>query len=109
VKGQFFQGKLLNANRSRVCILFDPKDGRVLHTHCVTTLHTGNQLEVAEIESRARRHAKGFGKSVDNLKALHLPFEALGGHIAYRVNSAGNAIEPLARPTQGARKAHRKG
>jgi len=106
MKGQFYQGKLLSANRSRVCILFDPKNGRVFHTHCVTTLQTDNKLEAAEIESRARRHAKALGKKVDNLKALHLPLEALGGHIVYRVNSAGNAIEPLARPTQGAGKAH---
>jgi hypothetical protein len=86
--------------RSRVCLLFDPKDGRVAHCHGITILQSEKQLEPAELEARARKHARSLGKGVEGLKALHLPLEAIHGHAAFKVNPKGDGIIPLVRMTR---------
>ena len=104
MKSQYFEGRLMETPRSQVCLLFDPKDGRVVHGHGVTVLQSDKQIEPAELEARARRHARGLGKRVEDLQALHLPLEALHGHAAFKVNPEGNGIVPIARGPRRARR-----
>jgi hypothetical protein len=95
MKSQHFQGKPVGNEHSRVCVLFDPANGRVVHGHGVTVLESAKPIEPAELEARARRHALSMGKSVDGLKALHLPLEAIKAHAAFKVNPEGTGIVPL--------------
>lgn len=89
---QHFEGKPVSEESSRICVLFDPKDGRIVHAHGVTVLQSATPVEPAEMETRARRHAQHFGKSVDGLKALHLPLSAIAGMRAFKVNASGDGI-----------------
>ena len=104
MKKQHFQGSPVEMGRSHVCVLFDPKDGRVVHSHGVTVLQPGKQIEPAELEARARQHAARFGKQVEDLSALHLPLAAIHGHEAFRVNPKGDGVIPIARTKPGRRR-----
>src|SRR5580658_9940850 len=57
---QYVDGKPVSDDASKVCILFDPKDGRVVHVHTATELHSQNTLTESEMEERARRYARHF-------------------------------------------------
>src|ERR1700690_63686 len=48
-----------------VCVLYDPKDGRVVHTHQIA--FAGAALEIAdeEVEATTRERARQFGHNVD--------------------------------------------
>jgi hypothetical protein len=100
MKEQHFGGEPVDEERSRVCLLFDPKDGRIVHGHGVTTLHSENRIEPAELEARARERAGSLGKLVEGLKALHLPLAAIRAHSAFRVNASGDGIVPVERARQ---------
>ena len=94
MKTQHLQGKPISDDLSQVCVLFDPKDGRVLHVHGSTTLHSKAGLAKSELEARARNHAAHFGKSVAGLKALHIPIADLRRNGALRVNKSGDGLLP---------------
>jgi hypothetical protein len=96
MKGQHFQGKPVGNEQSHVCLLFDPANGRVVHGHGATVLESAKPIEPAELEARARQHARTLGKAVEGLKALHLPFEAIQAHAAFKVNPEGTGIVPIA-------------
>ncbi len=91
----YFQGQPVDDARSRVCVLFDPRDGRIVHGHGVTILDADNALEPSELEARARKHATNLGIAVDELKALHLPIEAIRGQGAVKVNATGDGVVPI--------------
>jgi hypothetical protein len=95
MKTQHFQGVSVADERSRVCFLFDPKDGRIVHGHGVTALQSKSEIAPDQMEARARKHAQSFGKSTAGLKALHLPLKAVQGHSAFKVNETGDGVVPL--------------
>ena len=88
-------GKPVSDDASRVCILFDPNDGRVVHVHGATVLPPGKAIDAAEMEVRARRHAANLGKSTADLWALHVPIAALRARGPLRVNQRGDGLEPV--------------
>lgn len=96
-------GKAVSDGASKVCVLFDPKDGRVVHVHGVTILNSSNGISAAEMEARTRRHAEHFGKSTAGLRALHVPITAIREHGAFRVNERGDELVPIPRKTRGRR------
>jgi hypothetical protein len=95
MKTLFVHGKPVDDNANRVCVLFDPKSGRVVHVHGVTALPGGNQITDADLEKDAVRHAKNFGCSVDGLKTLHVPFSAIKERGPFKVNAQGTAVERI--------------
>lgn len=98
MSNHYFQGQPVDEHRISVCVLFDPKDGRVVHGHGVTLLDPAQKIEPAEIEARTRRHATNLGLSVDGLKALHVPIEAIRGHHGFKVNATHDGVEPITHP-----------
>jgi non-ribosomal peptide synthetase component F len=90
----YVDGKPVSDDASRVCLLFDPKSGRVVHGHTATALHSPNTLTEAELEERARKYARHFGHSVGGLRALHLPLAAVRQPGRLRVNAAGTGLVP---------------
>lgn len=91
-------GKPVHDKASKICVLFDPKDGRVVHVHGTTILDSGEGVGATEMEARARRHAEHFGKSTTGLRALHVPITAIRGHEVFRVNESGDLLAPVPRP-----------
>jgi hypothetical protein len=92
MKSMIAKGKPVGDDASKVCILYDPKDGRVVHVHGVTTMQGGKNVSHAELEQRAMTHAKAFGRSVEGLKSLHLPPSAIPQHGGLRVNADGSGL-----------------
>jgi hypothetical protein len=56
----------------KICLLYDPKDGRIAHHHMVGTLPGGESVDLAEVERRTLARAASFGTDTSNLKALHV-------------------------------------
>jgi hypothetical protein len=90
-------GKPVSNSASKVCVLFDPKDGGVAHVHGTTTLNSKNEIGVAEMEARARKQAERFGKSTAGLKALHVPIADVRSEGAFRVNERGDGLVTVPR------------
>lgn len=94
MKEQHIRGKPISDDASKVCILFDPKDGHVVHVHGSTVIDAKNDISESESEARARKFAKHFGKSVDGLKAIHVPIAAVRQYGKLRVNERGDGLIP---------------
>ena len=52
MKTLFVNGKPVGDDASKVCVLFDPKNGRVVHVHGVTSLNGGKKISDSELEKR---------------------------------------------------------
>jgi hypothetical protein len=93
-----FKGKPVSDDASKVCVLYDPKDGRVIHVHGVTIMHGGKEVSRAEIEQRAMARAKALGRSVEGVKPLHLPLSAIRQRGGFKVNTDGTGLVPSRAP-----------
>ena len=106
-----FRGKPVDDNLSKVCVLFDPKDGRIVHVHGVTTLSKGRSCSKSELEERTISRAKAFGNSVSGLKTLHVPLSAIRQQGPLKVDDKGERLIPFSRGPLSARELfakHRK-
>jgi hypothetical protein len=76
----------------KLCVLYDPSNGNILHTHWVTTLPGGRKVDKAELEKRIRERATSRGRDASGLKVLHVdPAEYVQG-IHYRVDLAAGKL-----------------
>ena len=106
MKQQYFKGKPIDDASSRVCVLFEPRSGRIFHIHGITLLHGARNVTEKQVEEQAFKHAKAFGRDVSALKPLHVPIGALREGGPFKVNDAGTALIKLAaklRPTHASR------
>src|SRR5262245_37319542 len=70
----------------KCCVLFDPKDGAILHTHHVVTMEGAAETPDHLVEDRARQLAKGFGLDVASLEALHVDAKLIEPGVQYAVD-----------------------
>lgn len=69
----FIKGrKALKPEEVKICVLYDPKDGRIAHHHMVGTFPGGKKVDEKEVERRTLARAASFGTDTSNLKALHV-------------------------------------
>jgi hypothetical protein len=94
MKSIHIQGRPANDSASKVCVLYDPADGSVVHVHGVTTIPGGKELSQAEMEQRTIAHAKALGRQVEGLKHLHLPVSAIHPQGRLKVNPEGTGLVP---------------
>jgi hypothetical protein len=87
---------------NKVCVLYDPKDGRVVHTHRVLTMPGGEDVSDEELEARAKDMAHRAGHDVTSLWTLRVPGEECDGSSQYRVDLAMNKLQKLERPSRSA-------
>lgn len=92
MKALHVNGKSVSDDASRVCVLYEPKSGRLVHVHGVTVLPGGKEVSQAEMEQRTVARAKSLGRSVTGLKALHVPVAAIRQRGILKVNSKGTAL-----------------
>lgn len=92
----YFKGKPVGDEASKICVLFDPSDGRVVHVHGVTSLNGSPTVSDAELEQKAIENAERLGHSTSELKALHVPPSAVRRRGLLRVE--GTSLVPM-RPT----------
>ena len=84
---------------NKFCVLYDPRDGRIVHTHNVITMPGGQDVTDEELEERARDRAQRAGHDISGLSALRVAAEDCDGSSQYRVDLAQKKLQKLERPT----------
>jgi hypothetical protein len=70
----------------KICVLYDPKDGRIAHHHAVATYPGGRRVDEKEVERRTLARAASFGTDTSKLKALHVSENDCNPSHRYKVN-----------------------
>src|SRR5678815_4232372 len=83
--------RFLSTGRTQVrsikcCILFDPSDGAICHTHRVVTLDGADETPKEQIEKRTLKLAKELGLEVKKLQVLHINANDIEPGKQYAVN-----------------------
>jgi hypothetical protein len=96
MKNLVIQGKRADDATTRVCVLYSPEDGRVIHVHGASVAAGATPVSEAEMESRARRHAVRLGRNVEGVGALHVPYSSLAAFPhGFKVNPEGTGLVAL--------------
>jgi hypothetical protein len=82
----------------KICILYDPSDGRIVHVHRSTILAGGKLKTDDEVEVRAKENAAAKGHHVGALNILHLPAEAYDISKFYAVDVKGKKLVERKKP-----------
>ena len=91
-------GKHTKAEDVKICVLYDPKDGRVMHNHKVVVFPGAKKVDEKEIERRTRERAAGFGRDASKLKALHVSERECNSSSTYRVDLTSLTLVKLPKP-----------
>jgi hypothetical protein len=81
----------------RVCVLYDPHDGRVVHTHRVLCMQGGRESTDEEIEANCKDAAKRAGHNVSEVSLMHIAGEHYERNARYRVDMATKKLQKLER------------
>jgi hypothetical protein len=81
----------------KLCVLYDPSTGLIVHTHWVTTLPGGRKVDRAEMEKRIRERAALRGRDVSSFRVLHVETGEYVAGICYRVNLDTGKLEEVPR------------
>jgi hypothetical protein len=87
----------------KICILYDPRDGRVVHTHSVITMPGGQEVTDAEVVARAKECAKQAGHDVASLTALRIEPDECDGSSQYHVDLANKKLQKVPHPARAQR------
>lgn len=112
MKALYFRGKPLEHEASQVCVLYDPRDGRVVHVHGSTAVRKELACTKAQLEERTLHHAKAFGHSVAGLKTLHVPLSAIRQRGTMKVDEESQTLVVSSPPPASMKEllaTHRKG
>ena len=77
MKSIHFCHKPVDDSASRVCVLFDPKNGHIVHIHGVTSLRGDRSCTNSQLEEITVSHAKSFGRWKVGMKTAHVPVAAI--------------------------------
>jgi hypothetical protein len=82
----------------QTCLIFDPANGRILHTHHVVTLPGALPVSREEVERRAWKRAADAGLDPSRLAAIHVDSERLNRSASYRVDVPTMNLVAIERP-----------
>ena len=85
--------RFLSTGRTQIrsimyCVLFDPSDGAIRHTHRVVTLDGADETPKEQIEKRTLELAKELGLEIKKLQVLHIKANDIEPGKQYAVNPA---------------------
>jgi hypothetical protein len=83
----------------KICVLYDPRQRRIVHTHQLLVLPGGRDLTEDQIEKLAREKAAQSGQNVEVLRTLHVDEMDVDDATYYRVDEAGTKLVKLAPKT----------
>jgi hypothetical protein len=79
---------------THICVLYNPSNGRVVHTHRVLDFTGAKKTGKEHVEARCLTIAKKLGHATDKLKTLHVPHEKFKDTTPYKVDvKAGKLVE----------------
>lgn len=70
----------------KCCVLYNPDDGAILHTHRVVDMFGTPETEDRVVEDRTRQLARGLGLDVARLELLHVDPKDIQESVTYRVD-----------------------
>jgi len=82
----------------KVCILFDPSDGTIHHTHRVVTMEGADETPEQLIEQRTLQLAKELGVEVAKLQLLHVDAGSMEPNKRYAVDPRRRSLVAVKRP-----------
>jgi hypothetical protein len=91
-------GKIIKPDDVKICVLYDPKNGRVIHNHQVVVFPGAKKVDKKEVERRALERAAMFGRDTSKLKALHVSEKDCSPSSAYRVDLTSLTLVKLPNP-----------
>jgi len=68
----FRNGKAFEPEYDKICVLYDPQNGQVIHIHEVVIPPGGRKVDDNGVETRTFQQAANLGKDTSKLKALHV-------------------------------------
>jgi hypothetical protein len=100
--------KSLKPDEVKICVLYDPGDGRIHLHHMVATFPGAARVDEKEIERRALARAASFATDTSALKALHVSQKDSDPSRRYKVDTKKLKLVELSAPerrhrTHGAR------
>lgn len=90
--------KVLKPEDVKICVLYDPKDGRIAHHHMVSTFPGGQRVDEKEVERRTLARAASFGTDTSKLKALHVAEKECNPSRRYKVDIRTLTLIEIPRP-----------
>jgi hypothetical protein len=78
--------------------VYDPFDGRVVHTHRVVILEGGKSISLEQAEREAVEHASRRGRDVSKLKTLVAESQHHDHRGTFRVDVAGQKLVTIEPP-----------
>lgn len=84
--------KTSGAPTSASCVLYDPADGSIVHTHTVVRFDRGSLASAKELESEARASLAKQPHRRAGLQALQIKTDDLEGEGDYRVDVATGSL-----------------
>jgi hypothetical protein len=88
----------------RLCVLYDPATGRIVHTHRVMTMPGGRRVDEEEMERRTRERARSRGRDIKGLALLHIDPKTHRQDAFYKVDvEAKTLVETTFKPPLGTR------
>jgi hypothetical protein len=85
----------------KCCVLFDPKDGSILHTHRVVTMDGAAETPDQLVEERTRQLAKELGLDAASLELLHIDPKLIEPGVIYKVDRRKRSLIAGKRETIG--------
>jgi hypothetical protein len=93
-----FTRKALKPEDVKICVLYDPKDGRIVHHHMVASFPGGQGANEEEVEQRTLARAASFGTDTSKLKALHVSGKDCDPSHRYKVDLKRLTLIELPKP-----------
>jgi hypothetical protein len=89
------KGNLATPEDQKLCVLYDPSNGTIVHTHWVTTLSGGRVVDQPGMEKRIRERAASRGRNVQGMKVLHVDPKEYKQGTRYRVDLEARKLAKL--------------
>jgi hypothetical protein len=90
--------KMIDPVSVKICLVYDPNDGRIVHKHEVITLRGGKETEDGDVESKAKEMAVKAGHDVSKLKVLHASPKEYSTQKAYKVDTKSLRLIEVTKP-----------
>jgi hypothetical protein len=84
----------------KCCVLFDPKNGAILHMHRVVTMEGAAETPDKLVEERTRQLAEGLGLDVASLELLHVDAKVIQPGVKYTVDRGKRSLIAARVPTE---------
>src|SRR4051812_34473881 len=96
--------KTSGATATASCVLYDPADGSIVHTHTVVRFDRGRVPSPKDLETEARASLAKQPNHREGLRVLHVKSDDLGAEGEFKVHPTAGRLEKVPeRPRPGKR------